>query len=329
MERLLLIGLFVIFGVITLLLVGNALWNRRYNNPAEDVPATDADLLTHGIKTIQANGQRFAYRDAGNSESPLVLLLHGFPETADCFEAMLAALAKAGYYAVAPYMRGYYPTDIPASGDYAPLTLGSDVIALIDAFHRKTAIVIGHDWGAVAAYAAANLDPARIEKLVAISIPHPATVSLSLNTLRQAPHFAQLQAGFLSEFLARRDNFAYIDHLYAFWSPHWTPSAAEMTSIKTDFARAGRLRAALGYYTSLFADRLNRQHTAILNKPIAVPTLAFVGEDDNADPSWFDRSSLFTAGYQLYRVHEAGHFLPQEAAPFLMEHILRFIGMPA
>ena len=73
-------------------------------------------------------------------------------------------------------MRGYHPTTIPVDGAYDAETLGRDVLALIEALGEKQAIVVGHDWGALAAYTAASLDPERVRSLITIGVPHPRSV---------------------------------------------------------------------------------------------------------------------------------------------------------
>jgi pimeloyl-ACP methyl ester carboxylesterase len=87
------------------------------------------------VKTIEANGVRFAYLEHGTG--PLVVLVHGFPDTAYTWDRAMPALADAGFRAVAPFTRGYFPTAIPADGNYDTETLGKDVLALIDAFGAK------------------------------------------------------------------------------------------------------------------------------------------------------------------------------------------------
>src|SRR6266581_2666114 len=99
---------------------------------------------------ILANGVRFALLSEG--AGPLSLLLHGFPDTAHTWDAVRPALAGAGFRAVSPFMRGYSPTSIPDNGEYDLETLGRDVLSLIEALGEKHAIVIGHDWGAAAAF---------------------------------------------------------------------------------------------------------------------------------------------------------------------------------
>src|SRR4051794_15549993 len=94
-----------------------------------------------GYRTVVANGIRFACLEAGTG--PLVLCLHGFPDTAHTFDDVLPRLAEPGYRAVAPWTRGIYPTEIPADGDYSPLQLGRDVLALMQAFGEERAFVLG------------------------------------------------------------------------------------------------------------------------------------------------------------------------------------------
>src|SRR5512135_3737472 len=102
---------------------------------------------------IQANGVRFATLEAG--DGPLVLCLHGFPDHARSFRHQLPALAAAGFRAVAPFMRGYAPSEAPRDGRYQSAVLGIDAAELIAALGYDSAHVFGHDWGAIAAYGAA------------------------------------------------------------------------------------------------------------------------------------------------------------------------------
>src|SRR5213078_1539062 len=101
-------------------------------------------MANDDIRTVEANGLRFAYLEQGSG--PLVLLLHGFPDTAHTWDRALAELARGGYRAVAPFMRGYFPTAIPSDGRYDADTLGRDALALIEALGEESAVVVGHDW---------------------------------------------------------------------------------------------------------------------------------------------------------------------------------------
>src|ERR1700757_144716 len=98
--------------------------------------------------SVQANGIEFRYLEAGSG--PLVLCLHGFPDHARSFRFQLPALAKAGFRAVAPYLRGYAPSDVPPNGPYQSAALARAAPALVEALSpREPAYVFGHDWGAL------------------------------------------------------------------------------------------------------------------------------------------------------------------------------------
>src|SRR5262249_44833733 len=99
---------------------------------------------------------------------PLVLLLHGFPDTAHTWDAVRPALAGAGFRA---FMRGYAPTEIPDREAYDADTLGRDALALIEALGEEKAFLVGHDWGATAAFSAAGLAPERLRMLITVAIP--------------------------------------------------------------------------------------------------------------------------------------------------------------
>src|SRR5262245_26717623 len=123
------------------------------------------------MQTVTANGLKFAYLEQGSG--PLVLLLHGFPDTAHTWEHVLPKLAQAGYRAVAPFTRGYHPTELSPDNKYDTDTLASDAIALVDALGGAPAILVGHDWGASAAYGAVGMAPDKFRLLVTLAVPHP------------------------------------------------------------------------------------------------------------------------------------------------------------
>jgi len=125
--------------------------------------------ITH--RTIKANGINMHIAEAG--EGPLVFLLHGFPELWYSWRHQLPALAAAGYHAVAPDVRGYGRTDAPAAIEsYNMLNHTADVVGILDALGERTAVVVGHDWGAPIAWHCALLYPERFRAVVALSVPY-------------------------------------------------------------------------------------------------------------------------------------------------------------
>jgi pimeloyl-ACP methyl ester carboxylesterase len=122
-------------------------------------------------RTIDTNGIKMHIAEAG--QGPLVLLLHGFPELWYAWRHQLPALAEAGYHAVAPDVRGYGGTDAPAVVEsYTMRNHAADAVGVLDALGEKTAVVVGHDWGAPIAWHCALLHPKRFTAVVALSVPH-------------------------------------------------------------------------------------------------------------------------------------------------------------
>ena len=120
---------------------------------------------------IQTNGVRLSVLEAGSG--PLVLLLHGWPQTASSWKHQLAAIAAAGFHVVAPDLRGTGKSDAPEPIEaYSMKTIVGDVIGLIDACNARDAVIIGHDWGANTAWACAALYPARVRAVAGLSVPY-------------------------------------------------------------------------------------------------------------------------------------------------------------
>jgi pimeloyl-ACP methyl ester carboxylesterase len=140
--------------------------------------------ITH--RFIETNGIRMHIAEAG--QGPLVLLLHGFPESWYSWRHQLTALAQAGYHAVAPDQRGYGQTDRPAEIDkYTQLHLVGDIIDLVDALQEEQAVVVGHDWGGPIAWDVTLMRPDRIRGVVGLSVPYiprgPVSILTAMRSL--------------------------------------------------------------------------------------------------------------------------------------------------
>ena len=120
---------------------------RLHDLGARPEVQVDTAYLNEGVQFVEANGLRFGYIEEGSG--PLILLLHGYPETARSWRPVQIQLAANGFRTVAVFMRGYAPTAL--ASDYSVRSLGQDAIALIRALGEETATVVGHDWGASAA----------------------------------------------------------------------------------------------------------------------------------------------------------------------------------
>jgi pimeloyl-ACP methyl ester carboxylesterase len=269
------------------------------------------------IQRISANGLGFAFLEEG--AGPLVLLLHGFPDTAHTWDDVRPKIAAKGYRVVSPFMRGYHPTEVPAD-DADQHTLSRDVLALIEALGAKSAIVIGHDWGASAAYGAVALDPSKIAKLFILAIPHPATVKPTFAKVWGVRHFFAYKMMGAGGRFAKSD-FAALRAIYARWSPAWTPADAEFAAVRASFANRASLEAAFGYYRKLRFD-----WPKDMRGPIAVPTVVFAGTDDPiAEVSDYEHARKAFTGPYAIETMPGGHFLHREHPEIFAEKLLRYL----
>lgn len=280
------------------------------------------------FRFLQANGLEFALLERGPADGPLVLCLHGFPDGPQSFLPLLDALAAAGYRAVAPAMRGYLPSGIPADGDYRPVTLTRDAIALIDHLGAEKAAVVGHDWGAVAAYLAAAMRPDRVRAIVTAAIPH-------LRRFLLRPTRAQLwRSRYMARFQWRGVEPRLLAHgqhalrtLARSWSPGLDVDAA-LAPVWAGFTGPGRLTAALGYYRALPGALLSGEAWRLVLAPVPVPALVLHGAADGCigREMFQGQEHLFAAGLQQCEFAGAGHFLQIEQPQRFADEVLAFLG---
>ena len=227
-------------------------------------------------ETVTANGVEFSYLSAGDS-GPLALCLHGFPDSAHTWRYLLPALADAGFRAVAPWMRGYAPTAIPADGNFTVATLAEDANALHEALGGDDdAVIIGHDWGAMTAYGAASTDPQRWRRVVAMAVPPPPVASAAFF------NYAQLKRSFyvylfqtpLAEMVVSAEDLTFIDNLWRDWSPSYD-GTEDLQHVKDSLRAPANLAAAIGYYRAMFGG-------GVLGGVPTQPTLYLHGIDDGA-----------------------------------------------
>ncbi len=281
-------------------------------------------------REVQVNGLRLAVEVTG--AGPLVLCLHGFPDTAETFAELSPRLVQAGYRVAVPSMRGYAPSGRPSDGDYSVAALGRDALGLIHALGETRAAVIGHDWGAAAGYAAAALAPNTVRALVAAAVPHlPRFLRTSARQLRRSWYMGFFQLPAASDAIVRRQDFAFIERLWRSWSPGWAFSAADIAPVKTCFRQPGSLAAALGYYRALPAALVAPAQAAdrrVLLGNIDVPTLAIAGADDGCIGAEMFRGQdrWFLRDYAQAVLPNAGHFMHREQPEAFAAAVLEFLA---
>ena len=164
---------------------------------------------------------------AGPEDGAPLVLLHGWPDDATCWEAMLPALNEAGYRTIVPYLRGFGPTrflsdDTIRSGEM--VAMAQDLIDLADALGLERFAVVGHDWGARIAYCAACLWPERIASVAALSVgwngnDPDAPVSLQQ---QQSYWYQWLMATPRGTELVENQRRSFTNYIWYSWNPNWT-----------------------------------------------------------------------------------------------------------
>lgn len=269
------------------------------------------------LRFVEANGIRFAYFEWGTG--PLVLAMHGFPDTPHSWNVIGPAIAAQGYRVVAPFLRGYAPSGMPKR-DTTALELGEDTIALISALGEERAHLIGHDWGAECVYSAVGLAPSRVITLTAIGIPHRAGIAPTPSLAWAIRHFATLRLpGAEARFAA--NDFAQLEMLVRRWSPTWKFTPEDMAPVKECFRAPGTVHASLGYYRAA-----SIRTPKGMKERVPVPTLNVAGADDpGVGPETFEKSRKHYSGPFEVHVIPGGHFCHRESAdqliPKLISHL--------
>lgn len=279
--------------------------------------------MSETYRHVMLNGIDFAYIDVG--DGPAVLCLHGFPDTAHSFDAITPALVAAGYRVIAPFLRGYAPTSLAADGDYSMLAVARDVLAWIDWLGGGPLRVIGHDWGAFAAYTAANIAPQKFEQLALMCVPHMHATTFTLAQMRKSWYVMFFQLPRIPERVVPRQDFRFIDRLYAAWSPGWNCSDDAARPVKRSLARPENLAAALGYYRSMIMGA-SREQREVMSRRTAVETLYFCGEDDGSvGVEQFSRvDECFAQPVELVCMPGVGHFPHRERPAEVARRLARF-----
>jgi pimeloyl-ACP methyl ester carboxylesterase len=274
-----------------------------------------------GTTTVSANGLTFQARTCGTG-GPLALCLHGFPDSAHTWDHLLPELAAAGFRAVAPFTRGYAPTEIPADGDYSGPALTADANALHGALGGDgDAVLIGHDWGAMTTYSAAAAAPGSWRRCVAIAVPPPAAAAAAFF------HHAQLKKSFyvfmfqtpLAEFVVSAEDLKFIDNLWRDWSPSYD-GAADLPHVKDALRDPANLTAAIGYYRAMFSAGFE-------GGAPSQPTLYLHGNEDGAFgvEGVRDTAAELSADSRVEIIDGAGHFLHLEKPVEINSRIIDWI----
>ena len=311
------------------------------------------------LQTLQINGIRMRVAEQGRG--PLVLFCHGWPESWYSWRHQLAALAAAGYRAVAPDMRGYGGTDAPPQVEqYTMLHLVGDMVDLVKALGEQQAVIVGHDWGAPVAWTSALLRPDLFRAVAGMSVPFtpPGRIDLLSALEAQGVHsfyMQYFQAPGVAEAELERDVQATLRRIYFSGSgdgperatfgvlepgagvlsntvdpatlPAWLPPE-DIAFYAGEFKRAG-FRGGLNWYRNL--RRSWELLTPWRGCVIRQPSLFIAGARDNvlkfpASQAQIDAYPRTLPGLRGCHILEgAGHWIQRERAEAVTALLLAFL----
>jgi pimeloyl-ACP methyl ester carboxylesterase len=271
------------------------------------------------VRRVAAAGVTLAVLDEG--EGPPVLLLHGFPDSSRVWRRQVPVLVEAGLRVIALDLRGFGNSDRPEGVDaYRVRHSVADMLAVLDDLEIQRAHVVGHDWGAGVAWALAAFVPARVDRLVAMSVGHP-------NALR-APSVEQREKGWyqllfqfpeVAEDLVRRDDWKLFREVLR--------GDGDTDRYVSDLARPGALTAALNWYRANAAPAQELERTRPF-PAVAAPTMGLWSNGDNylTEQSMLDSAEHVSGPWRYQRIDGASHWLQLDAPERVNELLLEFLA---
>ncbi len=281
------------------------------------------------LEFAQIGDVRLHCAKAGNGEK-LVVLLHGFPEFWYCWRHQLENLSDE-YTVVAPDLRGYNLSDKPERvEDYRIDKLVADAANLIEHFGRERAFVVGHDWGALVAWAFAQRRPEMVEKLAALQVPPPAAwrANFTFKQLVASWYMFFFQLPQVPEWLFSLNDYALLERTLKSLSKRRVFDQADFAAYKKSWSQPFALTGAINYYrANVFQNLFTKQGS---RGKIKVPTLFIYGEGEKAIVAETARrvERFIDAPYSELRIPNAGHWVQQEAAAEVNQSLRNFFAEP-
>jgi pimeloyl-ACP methyl ester carboxylesterase len=272
-------------------------------------------------RSAAVDGFELAYDRVG--AGPAVVLLHGWPGDRTDYRALVPLLASSTEVVV-PDLRGFGESDKPEDvRAYAVRHSVSDVIAILDRLEVERAHVVGHDWGAGVAWALAAFVPARVDRLVAMSVGHP-------NALRE-PSLEQREKGWyqllfqfpgVAEELVMRDDWRLFRQMLR--------GAGDDDNYVADLARPGALTAALNWYRANASPAQELERTRPF-PTVAAPTLGVWSSGDSylTEENMVRSRRHVTGPWRYERIEGASHWLQLDAPERVNELLLEFLAPPS
>jgi pimeloyl-ACP methyl ester carboxylesterase len=299
---------------------------------------------------VETNGIRL--HCAVDGEGPLVVFLHGFPESSWSWRHQMAALAPR-FRVVAPDMRGYGDSDKPDGVKaYDLKELVADVEGLIRAFDEKWAVVVGHDWGGGIAWQFAVDRPQMTRRLVVMNCPHPAIFQEHLRTnpkqLAKSWYMFFFQIPWLPEtLLGLNGAWPVANAIRSSAIRKDAITDEDLARVREAASRPGALHAAINYYRAVFRSDeaqaglppwlrrfIHGDAAPVATRPrpedwpkVTSPTLLIWGEQDVAlrKELTLGLERVVSAPFEVKYIPDSGHWVQQEAADEVNRLLLAFL----
>jgi pimeloyl-ACP methyl ester carboxylesterase len=287
---------------------------------AEDLTVTDFPTTD---EVVSLSGHKFHVRVAGESTSTPIVALHGFPDSAELWRHQMGPLAAAGFRVIAPDLRGFGDSWKPQDPDsYKPMKLLADVTGIMQHFGVRRAHVVGHDFGAFVAWTLAAFMPRRVDRLVTMSVGHPALWASPSLEQRRRFWYSLLYIHPQAEQVLKYRNWELLRGLLG----------GELDSDRylRDLRRPGALTAGLNWYRANCQPAYDLGGNRVV-PPVTVPTLAVWGSGDQAlvEEGVTESERYVTGEWKYVRVEGAGHFIPVDAPDTVTQLLLDWFGSPA
>jgi pimeloyl-ACP methyl ester carboxylesterase len=280
-----------------------------------------------------------AFETGGPALGPVVLLLHGWPDDATTWGKVTPGLNAAGFRTIAPWLRGFGPTRLLSEAiirDGRIEALAQDAIDLMDGLEVERFAVVGHDWGARAAYALAAIIPERIVSIAALSLGYSPGGAFPV------PRFEQSRAWWYQWFMSvDRGAKAIADNPKGFariqwdtWSPSGWFSDADFEEVARSFENPDWLAITLNSYRNRWRDEVHDPRYGGIQERLAkveilgTPTLMIQGAEDRTvlPPSTEGKDRYFSAFYKRMVLEGVGHFPTREAPETTTAALLDHLG---
>jgi pimeloyl-ACP methyl ester carboxylesterase len=272
------------------------------------------DLGTHGF--VDSGGVKLHYVTAG--KGPLVVMIHGFPDFWYTWRNQMPALAE-NFQVVAYDQRGYNKSGQPEGVDnYKTEKLVADLIAVVDHFRRKKAIIVGHDWGGMVAWTFAMTHPERTDRLIILNLPHPKGLMRELANNPQQ----RLASAYARAFQEPDAASKVTPEMLAFWV-----AGADAKQKYVETFRRSSMEGMLNYYKANYPSESSGDPTPEFPK-VQCSVLMFHGLKDTALlPGALNETWNWVAkDLTLITIPNAGHFVQHDAAELVTKKMVGWLA---